>query len=309
MESLPNEIIHEIILYSVDYASIYTARQSLSDMRICKRWREIIEHIKNKVSQIMEIDISHPVIIFKHDCEFRGFYWNRFRVDINIERSDMEIVRKSEWDLEISNITFGHTWNSLILIRGTTAVIYKESLNRIDYKSNAPLEDIIADNHISIIETSIGVRLEIADSENPYFILFLNTGQCCIMKTITINIASFTVLYDYIIFHTNNNKVTIIDHKTKTVRDIEFDWNGARPIMSCGDSILLNNNSSYLSVYSVSKGYYLRRFIKRTFSMFCNDSVLCGDVLYHFYTDSFIRVGDVEAKHIFKYNLKYYIVA
>lgn len=309
MNDLPNEIIQEIILYSVNYATIYTARQSLSNMKICSRWNEIIEYVKHKVSQIMEIDISQPIVILKHDHAFQGFYWNRYRVSINKERSDMEVVQHSEWDLEISDIPFEYTWNSLILINENTAVIYKESLNRMKYEAEISLEDIITSNYTRIIETSIGVRIEIEDDDNSYSIIFLDTGQCRITTVYTYNviISSFTILYDYIVFRTDDNRNIIMDHKTKTIKTIDPGWDEEVPIMSCGDIILLTDNLFYIAIYSISKGHCIRRF-KGKYIDGCNGSVLCDNVIYHFYTDSFIKVRELEPRHIFKHNLKYYII-
>lgn len=309
MDELPNEIIQEIILYSVNYATIYTARQSLSDMKICSRWNEIIKYIEYRVSQIMEIDIFQPIVILKHDHNFQGFYWNRYRVSINKERNDMEVVQKSEQDLEISNISFEYTWNSLILLKENTVVIYKESLNQIKYETDTSLEDIINNNYVRVIEISIGVRIEIEDGDDSYSVIFLDTGQCRITTVYTYNIiiSSFTILYDYIVFHTGDNRNIIVDHKTKTIKSIDSSWNEEVPIMSCGDNILLSDNLLYVYVYSISKGYCIRRF-KAKYIDGCNGSVLYDNGIYHFYTDSFIRLRDLEPRHIFKYNLKYYLI-
>lgn len=330
METLPIEILAEILLYSIDYSKLRTIKQSLRQLYICSRWRVMIKDLIPKISCVFGVDIVNPVRIMTCAPTSLIFHWNKYLFRSSGPGGCIFAVKNIETDetmtLTVETRSTLKCGNYVGFFDLRAITVYDVSLSPCKYP--LPYECLSDFDEMSaqLIETSIGLMFHIYNGTKECIFL-LDNGKVQVLRNAKYNLdgTECTVTRDYIavpISYVESSALySLYNHKTNqkytmtTDKSINSSY-GNR--LSLTESYIVlefedmeNNTNIESEVYDLSTETTVRR-IRDEHLFTLNDAVIFSDRIYHMPSNSLIYLNTKLHKGMilscYKNGLQYCIV-
>lgn len=268
MDTLPQEIVQEIIVFSVDYQSFTSIRNSLSCLRcISKKWRAMIEAVIPKISQLVQIDIEIPVEYLTVDSH--SHFW---RASVYMPAPNQMM-----------------TSNYFMIFDARFIKIYHKSLANQPQLYHA-MSILTSSSIRSFNETTVGLMLGLRSSTDHSFVVLPppKTGETVELRTENIftvhSSDDIDVLYHCLLITDSVGKIRAIEHMTMK-QLLMPDWTDFRIINHCHYSLLwldFNCNSAPHLYDIIAKVPLMRgKADIHARNNFTDDAVLINGFIYH----------------------------
>lgn len=309
---VPDEILKEIFILSIDYISLPSVRDSIELIRtICKHWRVTVNQILRRISSVFGLDIENPVIYTKipHRTilsiiwrEHLLFFANGLYIDILTE----ECYTISKHHMSTANY-FAYFERDILHL-------YHKSLNNPFMACS--FASILNSAYVNaslcnIYETQMGIVLDLwcTNAHNRFIVIKFVEGQ---LKQFT-DADMFEITddtYFQMLFGCNLTAYTL--HKFVMTRDrlvCSLDkqtdlYNVA--LTKCRDVISFSHgHSSTLYLMNIKTNEILGQ---SGGLLYAEDSILRSNAIYHVPSGTWIMLKNVQSVSFYRDGQHYYVI-